>query len=52
MDITHTKELFDSKEFEAAYHTDLPLGSFCGREGTLFRLWAPTAQNVEQNWCE
>ena len=46
MDITRTKELFDSKEFELAYHTDLPLGSFCGKEGTLFRLWAPTAENV------
>ena len=46
MDITHTRTLFDSKEFELAYHTDLPLGSFCGTDGTLFRLWAPTARNV------
>ena len=46
MDITRTRELFDSKAFEAAFHTDLPLGSFCGRDGTLFRLWAPTAENV------
>ena len=37
---------FDSAEFQTAYHTQLPLGTFCSREGTLFRLWAPTAQQV------
>ena len=37
---------FDDMEFAKAYHTDLPLGAFCGRNGTLFRLWAPTAQQV------
>ena len=38
---------FDSKDFQAAYHTDLPLGAFCGDRGTLIRLWAPTAQSVQ-----
>ena len=37
---------FDSREFQMAYHTQLPLGAFCGKGGTLFRLWAPTAQQV------
>lgn len=41
------KHNFDSIEFQRAYHTDEPLGTFCGREGTLFRLWAPTARKVE-----
>ena len=43
MHIVKTKTLFDSKEFETKYHTDAPLGAFCGQDGTLFRLWAPTA---------
>ena len=46
MEFVKTKTLFDSKEFEAQYHTDAPLGAFCSEEGTLFRLWAPTAQSV------
>lgn len=37
---------FDSREFQMAYHTQLQLGAFCGKGGTLFRLWAPTAQQV------
>ena len=37
---------FDSKEFEEAYHCEEPLGAFCSPEGTIFRLWAPTAQTV------
>lgn len=37
---------FDTKEFQTAYHTQLPLGAFCAEEGTLFRLWAPMAQQV------
>ena len=41
------KHDFDSLEFEKAYHTDAPLGAFCGKDGTLFRLWAPTATRVE-----
>ncbi len=41
------EHIFDSTEFENAYHTDAPLGAFCTREGTLFHLWAPTAERVE-----
>ena len=37
---------FDSAQFRETYHTDLPLGAFCGSRGTMFRLWAPTAQKV------
>ena len=42
----HTKEWFDSPEFEREYHYDGPLGAFCSLKGTTFRLWAPTAQQV------
>lgn len=41
-----TKILFDSLEFEAQFHSELPLGAFPSPEGTLFRLWAPTAEQV------
>ena len=41
-----TKELFDSLEFETQFHSELPLGAFPSRSGTLFRLWAPTAEQV------
>ena len=37
---------FDSRAFQEAYHCDVPLGAFCGARGTVFRLWAPTAQEV------
>lgn len=40
------KERFDSRAFQEAYHCDVPLGAFCGAHGTVFRLWAPTAQAV------
>jgi len=40
------RELFASREFHDQYYTDLPLGSFCSPEGTVFRLWAPTASAV------
>ena len=40
------KRYFDSLEFEKAYHTDEPLGSFCRAVGTRFVLWAPTASRV------
>lgn len=40
------KERFDSPSFREAYHCDVPLGAFCGAQGTTFRLWAPTAQAV------
>lgn len=41
-----TKVLFDSPEFEAQFHSELPLGAFLSRSGTVFRLWAPTAEQV------
>ena len=41
-----SKAWFDSGEFEERYHCDDPLGAFCGEQGTCFRLWAPTAQQV------
>ena len=37
---------FDTEQFRDLYQTQLPLGAFCGGEGTLFRLWAPSAQQV------
>lgn len=46
MNTTKTKEYFDSCEFQERFHCDKSLGSFCGISGTLFRLWAPTAQQV------
>jgi len=46
MDCLKQKHWFDSKKFEEQYHTELPLGTFCGPDGTLFRLWAPTAETV------
>ncbi len=42
-----SKQYFDSKEFTAQYHSDLPLGVFVTEKGTIFRLWAPTALGVE-----
>lgn len=41
------REYFDSLEFENKYHCSLPMGCFCSQGGTLFRLWAPTAEQVE-----
>ena len=46
MNQSHCKALFDSSEFQSQFHTDAPLGAFCGSEGTLFRLWAPTARKL------
>ena len=40
------KEWFYSDEFKNRYHCELPLGAFCSSEGTVFRLWAPTAEVV------
>ncbi len=40
------KQWFDSAEFAGQFHTELPLGAFCAKEETLFRLWAPTASQV------
>ena len=46
MDAKARKEWFESPQFAAMYDTQLPLGAFCEENGTLFRLWAPTAQKV------
>ena len=46
MSIAQNKQWFDGKEFQEAFHCEEPLGAFCGNDGTLFRLWAPTAQAV------
>ncbi len=43
---TGMKQTFDSPAFREKYHCGVPLGAFCGREGTEFRLWAPTARFV------
>jgi pullulanase len=49
MDIMNQKKQFDSPEFEQQFHCDKPLGAFCDSAGTLFRLWAPTAESVILN---
>lgn len=46
MDLITQKNWFDSPGFEREYHCDTPLGAFCSPEGTVFRLWAPTAAEV------
>ena len=46
MDLLKQKNWFDSPQFQEEFHCDLPLGSFCSPSGTIFRLWAPTAQDV------
>ena len=48
-DVTTAVLDFDAPDFRERFDCDLPLGSFCGREGTIFRLWAPTAQAVWLN---
>ncbi len=47
MDISLQAQYFDSEDFANRYHCGLPLGVFVGEKETSFRLWAPTAQNVE-----
>ena len=46
MEAMSLKKWFDSAAFREQYHTDAPLGTSCGAEGTRFALWAPTAQHV------
>jgi len=46
MDLLTQKKWFDSKEFELQYHCDIPQGAFPSDHGTVFRLWAPTAEDV------
>lgn len=40
------RDYFASPAFREQFHCSLPLGAFCGPEGTVFRLWAPTASEV------
>ena len=47
MDLLQQRNWFDSPQFEADFHTDAPLGASPSPAGTLFRLWAPTAQRVK-----
>ena len=47
MDLLKQKHWFDSKEFQREFHCDAPLGAFCSPNGTVFRLWTPTAQAVK-----
>ena len=46
MDLLKQKRWFDCLAFEHEFHCDTPLGAFCSPSGTIFRLWAPTAQAV------
>ena len=46
MDLLKQKNWFDCQAFENEYHCDHPLGAFCSPEGTVFRLWSPTAEAV------
>ena len=41
--------IFDSDEFNAKYCYDGPLGAEPDADGTMFRLWAPTASAVKLN---
>ncbi len=43
---TARRKMYDSKAFEAQYHTDAPLGALWAPEATRFALWAPTARQV------
>lgn len=45
-EVAARNEWFASEGFRAQYHTQEALGAFCGPDGTVFRLWAPTAQRV------
>ena len=43
---TARRRMYDSKAFEAQYHTDAPLGAIWSPASTRFALWAPTARRV------
>ena len=43
---TARRKMYDSKAFEAQYHTDAPLGALWSPASTRFALWAPTARQV------
>lgn len=44
--MTNTIQYFNSAEFEQNFHCDTSLGAFPSTAGTVFRLWAPTAEAV------
>jgi len=46
MDLNEQRIWFDSPEFQSEYHCNTPLGAYCSPSGSVFRLWAPTAQAV------
>ena len=46
MNLLTQKQRFDSLPFQEEFHCDTPLGAFPTPKGTVFRLWAPTAQQV------
>ena len=49
---TARRKMYDSKAFEAQYHTDAPLGALWSPEATRFALWAPTARQVSLHLYE
>ncbi len=44
--MTNTQQYFNSEEFENKFHCSASLGAFPSAAGTVFRLWAPTAEAV------
>ena len=49
---TARRKMYDSKAFEAQYHTDAPLGALWSPASTRFALWAPTARQVSLHLYE
>lgn len=49
MDLLEQKNWFDSTDFQNKFHCETPLGVCCRRNGTVFHLWAPTAEAVSLN---
>lgn len=47
------RDIFNSKEFEEKYCSDLELGAIYSKEKTIFRLWSPVASKVRlQLFCK
>lgn len=47
------RDIFDSKEFESKYCSDLELGAIYLKDKTIFRLWSPVASKVTlQLFCK
>ena len=49
---TARRKMYDSKAFEAQYHTEAPLGALWTPASTRFALWAPTARQVSLHLYE